>query len=65
MRGADNDEVATLTNNLAVLLAEDGRPEEAEGLLSHALPALKAALGPDHPTTRACAANLAHIGQAG
>ena len=47
-----------------MLLAEVGRPEEAEGLLTHALPALKAALGPDHPTTRACAANLDHIGQA-
>jgi hypothetical protein len=56
--------VATLQNNLGVLLADAGRGDEAERLFAEALPVLRETLGAGHPTTEACAANLKDLHQA-
>ena len=45
-------------NNLAVLLQAQGRYGEAEPLYRWALAICEAELGPDHPHTVMCRANL-------
>ncbi len=45
-------------NNLAKLLYETNRPQEAEPLYRRAVKITTASLGPDHPSTQTVRANL-------
>ena len=50
--GKDHPEVARDLNNLAGLLKNTNRPEEAEPMFRRALKICEASFGPDHPKTR-------------
>jgi serine/threonine protein kinase/Flp pilus assembly protein TadD len=47
--GRDNPDVAKTLHGLALLLASEGRPEEADAALSEAVAIQRKVLGPDHP----------------
>lgn len=56
--GPDHPDVATLLNNLALLLRAKGDYVGAEPLLRRALVVDEKKLGPDHPSTKQARANL-------
>jgi hypothetical protein len=53
--------VATSLNNLALVLAAQGRRTEAHALVARAHAACVARCGSEHPTTRLFARNLADL----
>ncbi len=59
--GPDHPNVATRLNNLAVLLRDTKRFEEAEPLLRRALAIHEKSFGPDHPSVATGLSNLAGV----
>ncbi len=56
--GGNHPDVAISLNNLAVLLSNTGRIEEAEPLLRRALQIRESNYGPEHPLTAEIVSNL-------
>jgi tetratricopeptide (TPR) repeat protein len=59
--GADQPDVATSRNNLALLYRSQGRYGEAEPLYLRSLAIKEAQLGADHPSTQQVRTNLANL----
>ena len=59
--GGKHPNVAICLNNLAALLQDTNRIEEAEPLMRRALEINKAALGEQHPNVAVCLNNLAAL----
>ncbi|MCP4661903.1 MAG: tetratricopeptide repeat protein [bacterium] len=59
--GAEHPNVARDLNNLATLLQDTNRLEEAEPLMRRALLILEESLGADHPWTQGARGNLASL----
>ncbi|MEM0979962.1 MAG: tetratricopeptide repeat protein, partial [Cyanobacteria bacterium P01_H01_bin.58] len=59
--GEDHPDVATHSNNLALLYSDQGRYSEAEPLYLRAIEIGKASLGEDHPSVATSLNNLANL----
>jgi len=57
--GPEHPDVASTLNNLAILLVEEGEPQEARLLHERALRIREKAFGPDHPAVAQSVQNLA------
>ena len=56
--GPDHPDVAITANNLAMLLANDGRSEEAGALLRRSIDILEQTVAEGHPKVKTCRRNL-------
>jgi Tfp pilus assembly protein PilF len=59
--GSQHPMTAQCLNNLATILMDQQRFDEAESLFRKALAIQQQALGADHPMTKETQANLVHI----
>ncbi len=60
-KGINHPEYATGLNNLALVIRDQGRNEEAEEIFRQALEICNRLLGPEHPTAKTVKINLEHL----